>query len=191
MSISQRSLKVIGVSDEVAARWLAELQAPHRHYHTLTHISHIINEVTTLAIDHPEVEAMLPVIYAAAWTHDIRYDATRNDNEEVSAEIAKVDLAGTQVDIDLVVDIILDTKKHEGGTPIRDLFSDLDLLIFAANRTCYDFYVGAIRREFAHVPLEDYLKGRAAVLRHFNEKTIYRTDYFAKCEKGAHRNLQY
>jgi predicted metal-dependent HD superfamily phosphohydrolase len=190
MSISKRSLKVIGVSDEIAARWVAELQESHRHYHALAHISHIINEATTLAIDHRDVEAMLPTLYAAAWTHDIRYDATRNDNEEVSAEIAKEDLKGTEIDIPLVVDIIIDTKKHEGGTPIRDLFSDLDLLILGSNTSSYNFYMHAIRREFAHVPLEAYTKGRAAVMRSFDERRIFKTDYFAHYEKPAHRNLQ-
>jgi predicted metal-dependent HD superfamily phosphohydrolase len=181
--ISQKSLKVIGVSKEISDRWITELMAPHRHYHTLAHIAHIIQEYDTLGMTQRE-------IYAAAWLHDIRYDATRKDNEEVSAEIAKEDLQGTSVDIPLVVDIILDTKYHQGGAPILDLFSDLDMSILGSRQITYDHYMVAIRREYAHVPLTDYAAGRAKVLRGFDDSVIFKTDHFASREKDAHRNLQ-
>ena len=183
MVISQQSIRIIGVSDEIAQRWIDELQAPHRHYHTLAHISHILSHYAEIGGDDP-------AILAAAWLHDIRYDATRGDNEEVSAEIATHDLLGTKVDIPLVVDIILDTKLHAGGTPERDLFSDLDLLILGSKRITYMDYARAIRREYSFVPLDVYATKRAEVMRAFNEKQIFRTDHFKSLEKDAHRNLQ-
>lgn len=189
MSTSLNSLKIIGIADDISTRWLQELQAPHRHYHTLAHISHIIQQASALADDHTEVQDHLREIYAAAWLHDIRYDATRNDNEEISAEIAKEDLKDTDVDIALVVDIIIDTKRHEGGKPVLNLFSDLDMSIIGSKIASYDHYMRAIRREYAHVPLLDYAKARAKVLRGFDARQIFKTPYFEKLEKPAHRNL--
>jgi predicted metal-dependent HD superfamily phosphohydrolase len=183
MSISLKSLKAIGVATEISDRWIAELQAEHRHYHTLSHISHIIQEYDALGLRQPEM-------YAAAWLHDIRYDPQRGDNEEVSAEIAREDLRGTSLDIPLVVDIIIDTKHHAGGSPLRDLFNDLDLLIFGTMTATYDHYMRAIRREYAFVPLDVYATKRAEILRGFDAKQVFRTNHFSGREKTAHRNLQ-
>lgn len=183
MSISQKSLKVIGVATDISEGWITELQAPHRHYHTLSHVAHIIQAYDGLGESDP-------ALYAAAWLHDIKYDATRGDNEEVSAEIAREHLRGTAIDIPLVVDIIIDSKHHRGGSPIKDLFCDLDLLILGTEWPHYEHYMRAIRKEYAHVPLDDYTKGRANILERFDEKQIFKTEYYRDREKTAHRNLQ-
>lgn len=183
MSPSMKSLRAIGVSSVISDRWISELQAPHRHYHTLGHIAHILS-------CYEEIGGSDPAIIAAAWLHDIRYDATRGDNEEVSAEIAREDLRGTNMDIPLVVDIILDTKHHQGATPMTALFNDLDLIIIGARPSRYEEYMRNIRREYAFVPLDVYAAKRAEILEGFNEKQVFKTELFAIYEKAAHRNLQ-
>lgn len=178
-----RTILDIGVSQEIGERWMAELSRPHRHYHTVAHIYHIVNTYNRLGMSDPN-------IYAAAWLHDIRYDAQRTDNEEVSAEIAKEDLKGTAIDIPLVVDIILDTKHHGGGSPTLDLFSDLDLAIFSGYGEQYDSYMLNIRKEYSFVPLDIYAEKRALVLEKFDSQQIYRTEHFRSREQLAHINLK-
>ena len=175
------SLDIVGVDPTIRAAWLAELRAPHRHYHTLDHIAAIVR---LYGGDVPE-------IHAAAWLHDIRYDAARHDNEELSAQIAAVDLAGTSIDIAEVQRIIIDTKHHAGGDPTLDLFCDLDLAILSAERDAYAAYAEAIRREYAFVPEAAWRAGRAAVLRTFDTRRIYKTARFASREAQAHDNLRW
>lgn len=176
-----RTILDIGVSQDIGERWMAELSQPHRHYHTAAHVQHILYRYWELKLNDPN-------IYAAAWLHDIRYDAQRTDNEEISAEIAKEDLKGTTIDIPLVVDIILDTKHHRGGTPTLDLFSDLDLAVFGDYG--YDDYMLNIRKEYSFVPLDIYAEKRALVLEKFDSQQIYRTEHFRSREQLAHINLK-
>lgn len=175
---------VLGIAPATAEGWVRELTAPHRHYHTIEHVRHI--EAAYRGLGGAD-----PAIRAAAWLHDIRYDARRADNEEVSADIARVDLAGSTVDVDRVVEIILDTKHHVGGDPGLDLFGDLDLGILGSERARYDWYMRAIRREYAFVPLALYAPARADILRRFDDRRIFKTAAFAAREAPAHANLRY
>lgn len=61
-------------------------------------------------------------------------------------------------------------------------FLDMDLAILGASCERFDIYEQQIRREYAHVPPDSYRAGRAAVLRHFAQRTNL---YFS--EWGQHR----
>ena len=60
--------------------------APSRHYHNLTHIEDCLGALA-------RVENLSPlereILSAAIWWHDVVYDATRADNEELSARLAE------------------------------------------------------------------------------------------------------
>lgn len=174
------SLAIVAVDPAVSNRWIAELRAPHRHYHTLDHIAAMIRLYAG-----PSRE-----IHAAIWLHDIVYDARAGDNEEASADVATRDLSGSGVDVGEVRRIILDTKRHGGGDATLDLFCDLDLSVLGAQPGVYAAYAEAIRREYAHVPEADWRAGRARVLRGFDTRRIYRTTRFAYREDAAHENLR-
>ena len=173
------SLELLGLPGATTRRWQAQLDEPHRHYHTLHH-----------------VEAMLrwydgsdPGVIAAIWLHDIVYDPKASDNEERSAEQAQADLPpgpGT----DLAMRLILDTKHHMGGDPFTDAFNDLDLGIIGSSPDVYDRYAEQIRLEYAFVPEAAYRAGRAGILREFDMREIYKTPAFQRLERQAHINLQ-
>lgn len=129
-------------------------------------------------------------VHAAIWLHDIVYDPQAHDNEERSAEQALHDLAGSSIDAREVARIILDTKRHEGGDPMLDMFCDMDLGILSAGPAHYDAYAAQIRAEYAHVEDHAYRIGRADILRRFNQRRIYKTTAFAGREHLAHANLE-
>jgi predicted metal-dependent HD superfamily phosphohydrolase len=64
----------------------AAYTSPGRHYHNLTHIEDCLGALA-------RVENLSPldreILSAAIWWHDVVYDATRADNEELSAQLAE------------------------------------------------------------------------------------------------------
>ena len=65
---------------------VAAYSAPGRHYHNLTHIEDCLAALARVenlsALDRE-------ILSAAIWWHDVVYDATRSDNEELSARLAE------------------------------------------------------------------------------------------------------
>lgn len=179
MVTDEESLALLALPETITGRWLLQLSEPQRHYHTLDHVKAMLS--------HYEGES--PEMVAAIWLHDIVYDPTAPDNEERSAEQARADLppgSGTEI----VVRLILDSKHHLGGDPWTDLFNDLDLGIIGSDSRVYERYAEQIRREYAFVPDDVYRAGRAAILRGFNERQIFKTSDFRHLEHQAHANLE-
>ena len=173
---------------DVAGRWLRDLEArysePHRHYHTLAHIEHMLE-----LLPHAD-----ETVVAAVWFHDAIYDGPRN--EERSAELATRalrELGFAPQKIELVERMILATKRHErGDLPQEALaFLDADLSILGTDRERYDEYVRQVRKEYAHVPDDAFRTGRNAILRTFLERPrLYFTDeFFERFEASARANL--
>jgi predicted metal-dependent HD superfamily phosphohydrolase len=154
---------------ENAWRWVEQrYQESHRAYHTLTHITALLDlahQYRHLIQDHAAVD--LAILF-----HDIIYDPKSKTNEEDSAALFRELLAAhLPADIcDKVDRYILETKKHavsDSQDHDLKLFIDFDMSILGAEREEYAAYARQIRYEYEFVPMEDYCKGRAAVLRSF------------------------
>ncbi len=171
-------------SAQLGADLLRRHHEPHRRYHDVGHIEAVLHNLDTLRAT--SVAARL-----AAFFHDAIYDPTRSDNEAMSAELAKVELAllGAPDDlIGVVAAMISATARHAPptdhspdpamGSSAADLaaFLDADLAILGTPQPLYDRYVANTRIEYAHVDDAGWLAGRAAVLVGFLERpTIYFT----------------
>jgi len=167
---------------------VAAYTAPGRHYHNLTHIEDCLGALA-------RVENLSPlereILSEAIWWHDVVYDATRSDNEELSAQLAE-----QHVREDLrqeVGRLIRLTKTHDvqpddrlGATLIS-----IDLSILGAEPARYDAYAAAIRQEFIHVPEGDYRAGRARVLSQFAGRPVIFPDaaFAARYDRPARENL--
>ena len=76
----------------VDAGWAARLHAdlverhaePHRHYHVLAHVAHVLDHLEVTAEGLPDDRALR----LAAWYHDAVYDPRAGDNEAASAALA-------------------------------------------------------------------------------------------------------
>lgn len=168
--------------------------APHRHYHTVTHLTEVLDVVDT----HAGLAVAPDRVRLAAWLHDAVYDprALGDANERDSAEFAAGLLAALGVPTEVAADVarlVGLTAGHATGPddPDGELLCDADLAILASDPARYADYTAAIRREYAHVPDADFAAARATILRALLDlPALYRHPPLAAAwERQARTNL--
>ena len=167
---------------------VAAYTAPNRHYHNLRHIEDCLELLA--GVDGLSTRDR-DILTQAVWWHDVVYDPTRSDNEELSARLADQHVAAELRDE--VGRLIRLTRVHrvESGDRLGAILISIDLSILGAERSRYDAYAAAIRREFAHVPDGDYRAGRSAVLRRFAAQPVIFPDpaFATRYDRQARDNL--
>ena len=172
---------------------LARYAEQHRHYHTQQHLTEVLATIDELAdlADDPDT------VRLAAWFHDAIYDpqADPGENEEVSAQLAELELSAYGVEADRVAEVgrlIRLTAKHDcepddaNGAVLCD--ADLRILSLAADR--YDEYAVGIRQEYAHVSDRDFARGRMTFLQNLAGTSLYATSWGReKWEQAARDNV--
>jgi predicted metal-dependent HD superfamily phosphohydrolase len=140
------------------------------------------------------------VVTWAILYHDAVYDpmSTRGRNEELSARLGEHDLpslVGAEKSR-LVARYTRATADHGVDDSDQDLdfFLDADLAILGASPDRYDRYANDIRREYSHVPIENYIVGRIAILQSLatrvEQSGLYITELFkATYEDQAQENI--
>lgn len=136
-----------------------------RHYHDLRHLSQVLTWVEKLAKEAADIEA----VRLAAWYHDAVYDVRATDNEERSAQLAESTLPGTAVPPERITEVarlirLTDSHAAEPDDANGRVLCDADLAILGSGPDAYASYARSVRVEYAHVPEEDFRRGRAAVL---------------------------
>jgi predicted metal-dependent HD superfamily phosphohydrolase len=174
---------------------LGRWSEPQRQYHTVTHLTAVLDVVDRFADLAPHPDR----VRLAAWMHDAVYDprALGGANERDSAEFAETILltlgvpAATAAEVARLVGL---TAGHatDADDPDGELLCDADLAVLAGDEQEYAAYAAAIRREYAHVPDEDFRAGRARVLTALLElPSIYRLEPLREqWEAKARANLQ-
>ncbi|WFE51532.1 metal-dependent phosphohydrolase [Micromonospora sp. WMMD1155] len=149
--------------EQLLGRW----REPHRHYHTVAHLTAVLDVVD----EYADLADRVDLVRLAAWFHDAVYDprAAGYANERDSAALADEVLAGLGVPASAVAEVrrlVLLTAGHTVAPGDGDgaLLCDADLAVLAAPPATYERYASAIRREYAHVPDPAFRAGRAAVL---------------------------
>jgi predicted metal-dependent HD superfamily phosphohydrolase len=174
---------------------LSRWSEPQRHYHTVTHLSAVLDVIDRHAglAPHPQR------VRLAAWMHDAVYDprALGDANERDSAEFAAGLLATLGVPDEVAAEVarlVGLTAGHatEQDDPDGELLCDADLAVLAGDEQAYADYTAAIRREYAHVPDGAFEDGRAQVLKALLElPSIYRLEPLrAQWEEKARANLE-
>ncbi|MEZ0310088.1 MAG: N-methyl-D-aspartate receptor NMDAR2C subunit [Ramlibacter sp.] len=188
-----QELGASGGDDGLRRRIIACWSEPHRHYHTLQHLRECLAQFEGVhhKARHPGEVAL------ALWFHDAFYDPQRDDNEARSADWARdsVVAAGLADDIaDRVHSLVMMTRHGEAVATDLDsqLLVDIDLSIFGADARRFDESCEQVRREYVHVPDDDYREGRTEILRGFlTRPKLYHTRYFSSLlEQRARANLQ-
>jgi predicted metal-dependent HD superfamily phosphohydrolase len=167
---------------------VAAYTAPGRHYHNLQHIEDCLGALA--GVDNLTA-AEREILTEAIWWHDVVYDPTRSDNEELSAGLAE-----RHIHPDLrqeVGRLIRLTRTHQVASEDRlgAILISIDLGILGAEPARYDAYAAAIRQEFIHVPDPDYRAGRAKVLSQFAARPVIFPDagFAATYDRPARENL--
>ena len=193
----QQLLQPFGVPATTAQTTFAEIVAayscPHRYYHNLEHIQSVLNTLKTLKNQAQDWQA----VQFTAWLHDVVYDSQAKDNEEKSAEYARILLGNLSVPSAIIattVRLILNTQHHQAEATDTDgqILLDADLAILGAPFEQYQRYAQAIRHEYAWVTEIDYRQGRQQVLERFlHRPKIYYTPYMqTTLEPLARDNLR-
>ncbi|MFZ3568996.1 hypothetical protein ACOKM5_18740 [Streptomyces sp. BH097] len=175
-------------ADNLLARW-AE---PQRKYHTVDHLTAVLDHIDVLE-EHAERPELVRL---AAWFHDAVYRPDRSENEERSAALAERALAEAGLspeDVAEVVRLVLLTVTHDPAEDDADgeALCDADLAILAAPAPAYAAYTKAVREEYAFVPDEAFREGRAGVLRQLlGLPRLFRTPHGrSHWESAARENL--
>jgi len=163
-----------------------------RQYHNLLHLENMIIELEEVKDKISDYDSLLFSIFY----HDIIYKATSKDNEEKSAEIAKIRLEKLNIPQEKIIRIynqILATKSHKKSEDSDTNFLlDADLAILGQDWKIYENYTQQIRKEYSIYPDFMYKPGRKKVLIHFLEfDEIFKTNHFkGKYEEKARENIQ-
>jgi predicted metal-dependent HD superfamily phosphohydrolase len=180
-------------SDDLRDELLAAYAEPSRGYHDTRHLTEVLERLFELSAAGAVFDPV-PVLLAA-WFHDAVYDGERDAEERSAAwaEDALTPLAAPE----LVAEVARLVRLTETHSPEPDdvnghALSDADLGILAADRARYDDYVGAVRREYAHLPDEVFAAGRLAVLEALVDKQhLFHTDFAVlHWESRARENLE-
>lgn len=157
---------------------LGRWSEPQRQYHTVAHLSAVLDVIDEFAELAPGADR----VRLAAWLHDAVYDprALGDANERDSAEFA----AGLLATLGAPDEVATEVARLVGLTaghatndddPDGELLCDADLAILASEPDGYAAYTAAIRREYAHVSDEAFRGGRTQVLKALLElPSIYR-----------------
>ncbi|MEU0049473.1 hypothetical protein ABZ299_18865 [Streptomyces sp. NPDC006184] len=175
-------------ADNLLIRW----QEPQRRYHTVAHLTEVLDHVDTLA----PCAADPDVVRLAAWFHDAVYLPERSENEERSARLAERALPEAGVPgakTAEVARLVRLTVTHDPAASDRDgqVLCDADLAVLAAPPSAYAAYTARIREEYHFVPDAAFRTGRSAVLRQLLElPSLFRTPYGQEhWEATARHNL--
>jgi len=162
---------------------------PHRFYHNMDHINFMLERGKNL-LNREQ--------YVAVLFHDIVYDPKRKDNEEQSTSMmykmldegyhTMKECSGEAVDV--IANIILDTKTHKATRPESELVLDLDLLGMSEEYGVFITNSDNIRKEFSHLTDKEWTIGRSYFFKELLKKPIFVTKHFSHLENAARRNIE-
>ncbi|GCB48223.1 hypothetical protein [Streptomyces sp. NL15-2K] len=176
-------------ADSLLARW----QEPQRRYHTLTHLTAVLDHIDVLEQHATDPDA----VRLAAWFHDAVYFPDRSENEERSARLAERALPEAGVSPEKTAEVARLVRLTETHAPSPDdrngqVLCDADLAILAAPPSAYAAYTAAVREEYHFIPNDAFREGRSAILRRLLDlPQLFRTPYGeAEWEATARYNLR-
>ncbi|EDM43566.1 hypothetical protein SCB49_08248 [unidentified eubacterium SCB49] len=169
-----------------------EIEAKHsqksRHYHNLTHVCAMLEQIDLVQ----DSIKLLDVMLFSVFYHDIIYKSSRRDNEHQSALLFKKRIANTSfLKVDDVVKQIEATKLHQlSACSDTNILLDIDMSILGQDHLTYMQYAKAVRKEYKMYPDFLYNPGRIKVLKSFLETRIFKTPYFyERYEVVARKNI--
>ncbi len=173
----------------VGDRLFEKYSEPARHYHDARHVLACFKTLDS----YPGKIGNNNALELAIWFHDAIYDPRASDNEAQSAAYFRHEFQAFASGIEKVERLILATRhgKSEPASSDEALLVDIDLGILGVAPARYRLYAEDIRKEYAHVPEEQYRQGRSQVLKSFLAlDNIYHTRHFRKLlELQARENL--
>ncbi len=203
----ENTLRRLGATGDIHHAFttmIEDYQHPPRFYHTIDHVADVLAHLD-FASQHADELKQIPasdrqnfidMIELAIWYHDVVYDATRHDNEALSADNMTTAAQALGIPEDIIhkaQGAILITAHHaDAKTLAEKIIVDCDLHVLGIDWDKFANNSSLIRREYAHVPDDAYVQGRAKGLATFiTPDGIYKTDAFrARYEQKAVENIR-
>jgi predicted metal-dependent HD superfamily phosphohydrolase len=159
--LNEEWLRRLPAHPEVGPRLLARWQEPHRHYHDVRHLAHLLDALETINNRPPSL-----ALWLAAWFHDAVYTGAAGADELASADLATAELSALELPSPLISEVerlILLTISHqpEPGDSDGAALVDADLAILGQVPGRYQVYLRGVRLE--HPNLSDHHFGLARV----------------------------
>lgn len=176
-----------GLGTELLRRW----QEPHRHYHDVRHLAHMLAALATVTGGRASRPMLL-----AAWFHDAVYEGTHGADEERSARLAEVALseaglaAAEVAEVARLVRLTTDHRSEPDDSAGIALI-DADLAILGELPGRYHVYSRDVRREYPEVSDGLFAAGRLKVLHALSSgQSLYRSTVGQGLwTRQAHHNL--
>ncbi|WNB85272.1 hypothetical protein [Cellulomonas sp. ATA003] len=180
----------------VGGRLLDRWSEPGRHFHNLKHLVHVLSRVDELAEETHEPD----LVRLAAWYHGAIFDAAEKaayanrggEDEVASADLARAELTQLGVperNAGRVAQLVTALARHLAVPGDFDcaVLCDADLAVLAAEPQRYKAYLKEVRAEYAHVPVEDYLRARSAILTKLQQRPALFTSPLGTAWEGSAR----
>jgi predicted metal-dependent HD superfamily phosphohydrolase len=195
------AIEQLGGSTEAATRTGHELERryrePHRRYHTDHHVCAVLARAADIAeavgLSGPD----RALVTLAVCAHDVVYDACPGEDEQASAEWARLRLCecglpsryGERVSAAVLATA---THAHDDDDVVIDVLLDSDLAILAAPLDVYDRYVAGVRVEYGTLDDSAWRQGRAKVLANLAQRQslFFTSAARARWESAARANVQ-
>ncbi|KGM14080.1 HD domain-containing protein [Cellulomonas bogoriensis] len=185
--------------EEVGRLLLERWSEPGRHYHNLRHLSDVLARVDELAEETHEPD----LVRLAAWYHGAVFDAAEHasyarrggEDEQASADLARTELTALGVPsdgVERVAELVIAIARHNPGTDDFDcaVLCDADLAMLASEPQRYRAYLADVRAEYAHLPVEEFVRARIAILRRLEARThLFTSPLGAAWEEPARQNV--
>lgn len=201
-----RSVRAIGATEptshleQTAQALLSSWESPDRHHHAVRHLVDVLACIDQLAEETHDPD----VVRIAGWYHGAEFSSTRRasyahkggEDPILSAQRARTELTALGVPeatVQRVVTLIEQVHRHSAASDDVDAqaLSDADLAGLAAEPQRYAEYRRKIRAEYAHIPDEDYLEARIAILRRIAARArIFCSPMGQMWEEPARQNIE-
>jgi pantetheine-phosphate adenylyltransferase len=153
---------------------------PHRGWHTRVHLQDLVDQIQKLHISDREKDILLIV----ALFHDAVYEPWRSDNEVRSAQLL-LEKSRDSDGIQLMAQMILDTRTHAATENLSILFCKLDMSILTRSYEELLEWEKGISKEYSFMGrqyIEKRLEFLHKMIRHFpeNKENLTRLIDFVK-----------
>jgi predicted metal-dependent HD superfamily phosphohydrolase len=136
----------------------------HRHWHNQSHLVDLLSQINESKIQLNSQKDYEKLVLTALF-HDIIYDPSKTNNEELSAEFFINSCQEKNQDVLDIKQMILDTKNHESSTTLSKIFNSFDMNIVERDYDSLLEWEEGIWGEYKTLGRDDeYKKGRLSFL---------------------------
>lgn len=161
----QDIFKKYGVAD--VAQLINAWHEPHRFYHTERHLNFLLKEIEYLFNNNKIKKYEKEALIITAFYHDVVYDPTRQDNEQVSADFFRKHTKPSKL-TDEIYQIILDTQTHQPQGRLSKIFCEMDMAVVSrANFMSLLHWERQIAKEYQFTDYAVYRQTRLFLLEKF------------------------